>query len=306
MKHWQYLSKGDLVDIVAPASQTSHGAIDSGVNWLHSLGLRATAPPDMVKGDVFFAAPLEEQFEYLKAALYSESKAIWSVRGGYGSMRLIPLLKKLSPPKKPKLLLGFSDITALHLYFTQEWGWPSLHSRNISAMKVGTARKEDKLIADILFGKTQSHTYRKLIPLNEAALVQKTITGKITGGNLRIVQSSLKTSWEIETKGKIIFAEDVGERGYSIHRMFEQLIQAKLLDKGIKAVVLGDFTEGEEKNGKDLTGEALKRFAQRVGYPVLRGVPAGHGTTNFPIPFNTKSELSLGKNAQLHCHFGGA
>jgi muramoyltetrapeptide carboxypeptidase len=87
--------------------------------------------------------------------------------------------------------------------------------------------------------------------------------------------------------------------------MFEQLIQAKLLDKGVKAVVLGEFTESEEKNGKDLASVALKRFAQSVPYPVLTGLRSGHGEMNYPIPLNTPCELILGKKAELRCGPGG-
>lgn len=306
MKSWECLAPNDLVDIIAPASQTTLHQVEEGARWLGELGMRVHIPDGIVKGDIFFAAPLEQQWEQLKAALYSESKAIWCVRGGYGSMRMVPLLKKLRPPKKPKLFLGFSDITALHLFFNQSWNWPTMHSRNISAMKVGSSRKEDKLLADLLLGKKSEIQFKKLTPLNQAAATEKTIKGKIIGGNLRIIQTSLRTDWEINPKNKILFLEDVGERGYSLHRMFEQLKQAKLLDKGIKAVVLGDFTEGLEKNGKDLTGEALKRFADSVSYPVLSGMKSGHGEVNYPVPFHTMAELVLGKKGELNIESGGA
>lgn len=306
MKHWDFLHKGDRVDIIAPASHTHFNHIQDGADWLGSLGLKAHIPADLVKGDIFFASPKETQWEHLRDALYSDSKAIWCVRGGYGSMRLIPFLKKLKPPKKAKPLLGFSDITALHIFLNQEWKWPTIHSRNISAMKIGSKRKEDKLLADMLLGKLKAPLlYKNLQPMNEAALKDREIKGKIIGGNLRIIQSSLKTKWQINPKNKILFLEDVGERGYSLHRMFEQLIQAKLLDKGVKAVVLGDFTEGLEKNGKDLTPEALKRFAQSVSYPVLSGLSSGHGEINYPVPFHTESHLILGKKPQLQIESGG-
>lgn len=304
MKKWQSLSAGDIVDIIAPASPTPEAKLEEGEEWLRSIGLTPHRPQDIFQRDLFFASPLELQLEQLKEALYSDSKAIWCARGGYGSMRLIPHLKKLRPPKRSKILLGFSDITALHLFFTQNWGWTTFHSANISGMSVSDSRKkETRLLKDVLLGKTAEYTFTGLIPLNEAARNTGTIRGKLTGGNLRILQSSLGTDWELQTKNKILFFEDVGERGYSVHRMLEQLRQAKLLHRGVKAVVAGQFTESEEKNGNDLVPDALMRFAQEVSYPVFKNLPSGHGKTNYPLPLNTVCELSLGKRGTLKVTF---
>lgn len=306
MKKWEFLRRGDFVDIIAPASHTSQVNLDLGAEWISSLGLVPRWRAGIIQGDVFFAAPLKVQLEQLKEALYSDSKAIWCIRGGYGSMRLIPHLRKLKPPTRPKLLLGFSDITALHLFFTQEWKWSTLHSRNISAMKCSEGELPDrKLLQKLITGKQATHVFKNLVPFNDAAKKPGSINARITGGNLRLLQTSLKTQWELKAKGKILFFEDVGERGYSVHRMLEQMMQARLIDKGVKAVVIGQFTEGEEKNGADLVPEALRRFAEEVPYPVLSGLPCGHGEINYPMPLNTDCELRLGKNGQLKVDFGG-
>lgn len=307
-KSWSYLSKNDIVDIIAPASQAPLDKLQDGVRWVESIGLVPRFPQNIIKTDLFFASSLESQLSHLTDALYSDAKAIWCLRGGYGSMRLIPHLKKLKPPKKPKLFIGFSDITALHLYFAQEWNWPVIHGRTISQMHPDLKNTPDrKFLKDVIFGKKSEKTFKRLRPLNEAAREKSLVEGPIIGGNLRIIQSSLGTEWELKAKGKILFIEDVGERGYSVDRMLEQLLQAKLIDRGLKAVVFGDFTEGLEKDGKDLTGEAIERFAKKVKYPVLKGLPAGHGVElNYPIPFNTPSELQLGPLGELTCLYGGS
>lgn len=306
-KSWSYLNKNDVVEIIAPASNSPLNKLEDGLLWVEKIGLRPHVPQDIIKTDLFFAAPLEIQLKHLKEAIYGDSKAIWCLRGGYGSMRLIPHLLKLKPPVKPKLFIGFSDITALHLFFSQRWNWPVIHGRTISQMHPEFSGTPDrKLLTDIIFGKKKENTFKKLIPLNESASESKTISASITGGNLRILQSSLGTSWELKAKGKILFIEDVAERGYSVDRMLEQMIQARIIDKGVKAIIFGDFTEGLEKDGRDLTGEAIKRFASRVPYPVLRGLPAGHGhETNYPIPFNTSCSLKLGRSPSLSCTYGG-
>ena len=304
-KSWTYLKPGDRVDIIAPASHSPR--LEAGIRWIESTGLIPLVPHDIIKTDLFFAAPLEVQLEHLKDALYSDSKAIWCLRGGYGSMRLIPYLLKLKPPRKPKLFIGFSDITSLHLFFTQQWKWPSIHGRTISQMNPDLADSPDrKFLKDMIFGKKKNMVFRNLIPLNESAKTRQHLEGTITGGNLRILQSSLKTSWELKAKGKILFIEDVAERGYSVDRMLEQMFQAKIIDKNLKALVFGDFTNGLEKDGRDLTPDALKRFADRVKYPVLKGLPAGHGhDINYPIPFNTNCTLDLGRSCRLTCTYGG-
>lgn len=307
-KYWNYLKPGDIVDVIAPASHCPPENLRLGCEWLESLGLIPRVPPEIIVGDVFFASPLEMQLKHLKDALYSDSKAVWCVRGGYGSMRLIPYLKKLKPPKKPKLFMGFSDITSLHIFLNQKWKWPTIHGRNVSQMHLDKMHTEDRnLTRNLIMGQgPEVLEFKNLKPLNAFALRDIKIKGEVLGGNLRIVQSSLGTDWQIHAKNKIIFLEDVGERGYSVHRMLEQMIQAKLFDKNLKALIFGQFTESEEKNGKNLIPDALKRIAQILPYPVLEGLPCGHGDLNFPLPFNTSSELFLGPGeATLKVSTGG-
>jgi muramoyltetrapeptide carboxypeptidase len=304
---WTFLKPNDNVDIIAPASKSSQVNLEDGLQWIRASGLIPQVPKDIIKTDVFFSAPLEVQLKHLKDALYSDSRAIWCLRGGYGSMRLIPHLLKLRPPKIPKLFIGFSDITSLHLFLTQKWNWPVIHGRTLNQMHPDLKNSPDrKFLRDIIFGTKTKITFKKLKPLNAQALEYQNISAPLTGGNLRIIQSSLGTPWEIKTNGKILFIEDVAERGYSIDRMLEQMIQAKIINNKIKAVIFGDFTEGLEKDGKNLTGLAMERFAQRVSFPVLRGLPAGHGELlNYPVPFNTHSTLTLGKSGELTCDYGG-
>lgn len=304
---WQFLEKNDIVDIIAPASNSPLDRMDDGIEWVRSVGLIPRMQEGMINTDVFFAAPLKTQLEQLKYAIYSDSKAIWCLRGGYGSMRLIPHLLKLKPPKRPKLFVGFSDITSLHMFFNQHWNWPTIHGRTISQLSPANMSTIDrKFLTQMIFGQSQERVFKNLKPLNDLARENKTVKGPIVGGNLRIIQSSLGTSWELKARGKILFIEDVAERGYSIDRMLEQMIQAKIIHQGLKAVVFGDFTEGLERDGRDLSLIAMKRFAERVPYPVLKGLPCGHGhKLNYPLPFNTGSLLKLGSKPELTCFYGG-
>ena len=298
---WEPLNINDPVDIIAPASASTNEVLNLGLSWLKGLGLKPRLPEKMINTDLFFAAPLEEQWEYFKAALYSDSKVMWCLRGGYGSMRLLPLLETISPPQKPKLLIGFSDITSLHLFFNQKWNWPTLHGRTISQLTPDwEMNHEQQTLVDLLFGRIEEIEYQNLIPLNDHSKRDIIINSTVIGGNLRLLQSSLGTPWQVDPDGKILFIEDIYERGYSVDRMLEQLFQAKILNKNLKALIIGDFNEGVEKNGEDLIPEALERFAQKVPYPVLKGLPCGHRKgVNYPLPLNTPAQLSLGKNAGI-------
>lgn len=298
---WQKLTEADSIHIIAPASAAPLERLNKGLDWLSKQGFNPLLPHDLLKPRLFFASPLKNQVAHIKAAFKSPTQTLWCLRGGYGSARLIPYLMKLKKPSRPKLLIGFSDITALHLFINQRWGWPTIHGRVLT--QLGFANKDNSLYGQLLRGELKSLTYPRLKPMNAAARKSKVIKGKITGGNLRLLECSIGTAWEMEAQGKIVFMEDVGERGYSIHRMLVHLSQAGLL-QGVKAIVLGDFTDGQEADGKDRTWEALQSFADETNIPVLKGMPCGHGKNNHPLPFNTKATLRLGKNAELKVETG--
>ncbi len=303
---WEPVKTNEEVRIIAPASASTKEKLENGIEWLKAQGLSVTFSSNLLSPDLFFAAPLEDQCEDIKSALESHAKILWCLRGGWGSMRLLPFLDTLTPPEKPKLLIGFSDITSIHLFLTQKWNWPTLHGRTISQLRNDwELNEEHEMWRKIIKGEIEEITFNHLLPLNSAAKMTSTLSSTVTGGNLRLIQSSLGTPWQIDVKGKILFLEDVSERGYSVDRMFEQMMQSGLLKDDPAAIIFGSFTEGLEKNGTDLVPMALERFAQRVNYPVLAGLPCGHGhNQNYPLPFNTQTELFTGKENKLICQTG--
>jgi muramoyltetrapeptide carboxypeptidase len=303
---WDYLCIDEEVRIIAPASASSKEKLESGIEWLRAQGLGVTFSSKLLSPDLFFAAPLEAQCEDFRSALESDAKVLWCLRGGWGSMRLLPFLDSLTPPEKPKLLIGFSDITSLHLFLTQKWNWPTLHGRTITQLRNDwELNEEHEMWRKIIKGEIDEIAFNDLLPLNPAAKKNNSISSFVAGGNLRLIQSSLGTPWQIDVKGKILFLEDVSERGYSVDRMLEQMIQSGLLRDDPAAIIFGSFTEGLEKNGTDLVPKALERFAQRVNYPVLAGLPCGHGPhENYPLPFNTPAALLTGAENKLICKTG--
>lgn len=294
----QALKSGDCVEIIAPASRSSDKQLTDLKELLQSWNLTCIINEAIFEEDLLCANTDEKRFEYLKHALNNpKTKAIICVRGGYGSMRLIPQLSQMKQPATPKLFVGMSDITALHLYFQQQWGWPTLHA---SATQSTLSEESLASLKAILFGEVKHIEFTGLTALNAQALSKQTIHSKMKGGNLSLIQASIGTSWQLESKNHIILIEEVGERAYRVDRMLEHLLQAHVLQDAA-AIVFGDFQTCEEPNGSTLIQPVLERFAKRCAMPVVQVKGIGHGHVNFPIPFGTDATLELGSTITLSC-----
>lgn len=303
--HWHYLAPGDMIEIIAPGYGCSPEMLVAVREAIEQLGFRAHIPKNLLGDDPFCSHNDDERLGHLHAALMNpESKALWCIRGGYGSARLIPPLATLPVNSRAKLLIGFSDITALHLFFTQHYGWPTLHAEVLLRL-VGKPGGERGLaeIRDILLGEEKQVAFN-LLPLNEAALKAGTVTSSVTGGNLSLIQTSIATGWQLKGKGKILMIEEVDERGYRIDRMLEHCMQAGIIE-GIDALIIGDMIGGEERDGRPLGEIALRRFAEALPVPVLKCPGIGHGAINRPLPFGAPAVLALGKQPTLTCETGG-
>ena len=291
------LKAGDKVEIIAPASRCSDEDLKALIELLTSWQLHCIVNDHIFGQDLLCANSDAMRFESLKNALLNpETKAVICARGGYGSLRLIPELANVSPPSTPKLFIGMSDITALHLFLQQTWQWPVVHGA-LAPNKLSL----DSIAAvkSLLFGETDHIEFRGEA-LNLAAKKNATIESTLTGGNLSLVQTSIGTIWQLDGREKIIFIEDVGERGYRIDRMLEHLRQSDML-KDTVAMILGDFTEGTEPNGTSLINPVLERFASTCEIPVIKVQGIGHDPINHPLPFGTKVRLALGDNIKLTC-----
>lgn len=293
MSYWKFFNEGDVIDVIAPGYPSQPHEVEGARQFLLKWKLQPRIPKGIIKPHFLHAHEDEQRFAFLKAAIESrDSRVIWCLRGGYGSNRLLPMLAKLKKPKAPKLLIGISDITSLHTFFTQEWGWPTLHGPLLDHMgRDLVSPKFEKELHDILFGQKTSVEFKKLKPLNEAARKIRQLKSRVVGGNLTVLQSTIGTPWQIQTRKSLLFVEDIGERGYRIDRMFEQFRQAGLF-KQCHGLLLGDFIGGDEpltkKNNFQLV---FKRWAQDLEIPVFQGLEAGHAVIQRPVPFNTPCTL---------------
>lgn len=307
MKGWLPLKEGDTVDIVAPAS-SSTGGLEAGRKFLESWGLRTRMSPKIFGRDVICSNTDDERFEQLRAALFArDSRAVWCVRGGYGANRLIPRLVRLRrPPGPPKLFMGFSDITTLHVFLNEQWSWPTVHGPMVDRIGRGLILKPQlRELHDIYFGHEREVTFKGLKPLNAAARVARTVRAPVTGGNLMTLQSTIGTRAPWKTAGHIIFLEEIDERGYRVDRLLEHLSQTGHFSRA-RAVVLGEFLGGGEADGSTRVPGVLKRFAESLKIPVMTGIQAGHGDLQRPVPFGTSARLTTGSRGSLIIDSGAA
>lgn len=300
---WHALEKGDLVDIVAPGMKPRPRVVEGIAKFLDSWGLNVRIPKDLLGKDLICSNSRAYRFESLRRALTAkDSKMVWCLRGGYGSIHLLRGLDKLKIPRN-KIFMGLSDSTSLHTFLVQKWGWSTIHGANIDRFALNEIEPREKSrFHKMLFGQDDVLTYR-LKPMNEAALKNKRILSSIVGGNLITLQSSFGTSFAIDPHGKFLFVEDIGERAYRVDRVFEHMDHLNMF-KGVKAILYGQFTGGHEADGKSLVPRLLKQFAQSKKIPVFGGIQSGHGPIQHPIPFGTRAVITGGVKPSIEIHTG--
>jgi len=286
---FQEIFKTKVIKVVAPAS----GMDPQKLNDLRTLpDLTIEIPPSLIADDIVYHANSDEvRFNILKNALLdpSENTIVWTLRGGYGSARLLDQMRALPIPKKQKIFIGFSDNTALHLFLTQKWHWNTIHASGLAQiLDAGQDPQNYMKIAEIIAQKIPVQAFNHLQPLNAAAKAADKIQGRLTGGNLTVLESGIGTHWQAKTAKKILFLEDTGEKGYRIDRSLYHLRQAGLI-KNVKAVVFGEFSD-ENKDPTITT--ALQRFAKDVSIPVYQTDQFGHGKINYPLVYNAKAEIA--------------
>ncbi len=287
------LKKGDLIDIIAPSFSCSKIKLTKAVNLLKAQGFKPKVQKDILKKDFLFASSKQNRILGFKKALYSNSKAIFSLRGGYGVIHLAQDFLKWPKPSK-KIFIGSSDATIIHILLNN-YGFKTLYSPMLERLSEKKHKEEFAKLMDILEGKTKILNFRNLKPINSACRKKTSITGKIVGGNLCTLIGSIGTPWQIKTKAKILFLEDVNEEAYKIDRMLYHMLNAGIFDN-IKAVILGDFIHKTDKNIK----KVIDLFFKKVPFCVVGGLKVGHDRkTQEILPFNTTTTLETGKIPSL-------
>jgi muramoyltetrapeptide carboxypeptidase len=295
------LRPGDLIGIVAPASNIKRDDLEAGCDALARLGYRTTYADSIFDRDLYFAGSVERRVRELEEMFEREDiRAIVAARGGYGANYLLPRINLAKIKSHPKIFVGYSDLTALLTYFTDAGNLITFHGPMAAkdwshADGVDLASWQSALTGggpwELKFG-ADSGT---------RGLVEGEARGILYGGCLSILTASLGTPFDIRTEGTILFLEDVTAKPYQIDRM---LMQLKLAGKfqGVRGIVFGEMLDCRQTASQDYTlEEVVMRVVGDLGIPVAYGVRSGHVTSgNITLPIGVEASLAVrGDNVEL-------
>ena len=288
-----FLKPGDHVGIVAPAGKFKRESLDKGTEVVSSWGLNVKLGKNILShSHSYLSGSDDERLSDLQSMLDDTSlSAIFCARGGYGTTRIIDQLDFSSFLQYPKWIVGFSDITALHLKLHQ-LGIESIHgSMPLHYFKPEHAESTMRL-KNLLFGKSE-HILSGKQTANRFGNAQ----GELIGGNLSLLADALGTNTSPETKNKILIIEEIGEYKYKIDRMLMQLKRAGKLDS-LAGLVIGYMTDiknadpGFKESIEDIVMDKVKEYV----YPVAFNFPIGHDAPNVPWISGADAHLAVNES----------
>ena len=286
------LRKGARIAVVSPSSPAEPAALSAGVAELRRLGFRVEEPPILHPQD-YFAGRHEELVKQFRKPFHDKSvDGVIATRGGYGANYLIDFRLGTSL-FGPKCLIGYSDLNVIQLLLYEVRSWTGFYGPMVAA-GFNHGANEPSGYDLISFWQTVSETKGGWkIPLQAECLASGSAIGRIVGGCLTMLQTTLGTDWDPDTEGAILVLEDRGMKPYQVDRALRHLWQAGKL-QGVNGVVLGDFPDSEPATaGSPTIPEICERILGPLGVPIVYGAPIGH--TKRPM-----LTIPLGVRAKLH------
>jgi muramoyltetrapeptide carboxypeptidase len=282
------LSPGDRVVLVSPSGPIRREQLDRAFALLAGWGLSVTLGRHTLDRHGFLAGTDADRLADLDEAFRDPSvRAVLCTRGGYGAQRIVDGIDPAPLRRDPKVVLGFSDITALHLALWRLAGLATLHGPALTLATDPPAGTVASLRA-ALFGTDPVLVRADPAEPTAAVSTDGTATGRLLGGNLSLLAASAGTADLPELTGAILLVEDIAEPPYKVDRMLTHLDRAGLLSK-VAGVAVGQFTDcpGANPSVPDVLAERL----HKLGVPVLGGLPIGHGTIRHTVPLGTRATL---------------
>lgn len=297
------LKTGDAVAIVSTARKISKAEIQSAIDLLESWGLKAVIGKTIGAEENQFAGNDSFRVSDLQQMLDSTNiKAIWCARGGYGTVRIIDNLDFTSFKKYPKWIVGYSDVTVLHSHL-HKLGFESLHA----PMPIDIEKQSDEAIRCLkksLFGEAFTIQYDLRGSLARPGMA----AGELVGGNLSILYSLCGSASAIDTKGKVLFIEDLDEYLYHIDRMMQNLKRNGYFNQ-LAGLIVGGIDDMRDntkafgfktdnpygKTAKEIIAEAVAQY----DFPVCFDFPAGHTNDNRALVLGRNVTLEVGEQISL-------
>jgi muramoyltetrapeptide carboxypeptidase len=293
----KYLIKGDKVGLIAPARGVLKKELENAIHFLSSFGLEAITSENILKIDHQFAGSDAERVSDMQKFLDDDTiRALFCVRGGYGSVRTLQPLNFDKFIRDPKWIVGYSDITVFHSYLNSNLGIETLHAPLIS--NVGKDEHDQEAFPktiETLFGKPLAYNF-DTNSLNSDGRAK----GRLVGGNLSVLYSLRGTPADVDTQKKILFIEDLDEYLYHIDRMMMNLKYGNKLS-GLRGVIVGEMKDMKDNMvpfGSDAF-QIISNILSEFNIPVCFGFPAGHGFSNWPLILGREVVLNIGKKCSL-------
>jgi muramoyltetrapeptide carboxypeptidase len=279
------LAAGARIGVIAPAGCVDEASLEAGIQALRAEGFAVEVGEAIFARKGYLAGNAEERAKDLIAFFRrGDIHAIFCARGGFGSMQMLPHLSS-ELGKYPKIFVGYSDVTILLNWLRQFCGMVTFHAPMVA---MDLARGLTPRGREHLWGMLSGRMDGWKLTLGESIRPGRA-EAEMVGGCLSLLVTTLGTPYEIDTRGKLLFLEDVGEKPYRIERMLTHMKMAGKLDH-VSGVLFGDFTDCEGEGSRDVRQVIVELF-HHTPYPVVMGMKAGHGKENLALPFGARMIL---------------
>jgi muramoyltetrapeptide carboxypeptidase len=312
------LRLGDAIGVVAPAGPVDRERMERALARVQERGFRIKTYGDIYRSRGYLAGDDATRAAELMAAFADpETAAVWCARGGYGVVRILDRLDFDVIGRNPKVFVGFSDITLLHVAIQQRTGLITFHAPNLQD---GFGKPDDMPAAN------EAALWRAVLAIDEQQagaspanrgytfdfggvdnvdlrpICGGVATGRLIGGNLAVICGVVGTPFEVDAAGRILFLEDISERAYRIDRYLSQLKLAGKLS-AVAGILLGTFSyeEGEKADEQSELHALFKEYLEPLGVPVLAGFPAGHERYNLALPMGALVKLDADQKCVTVC-----
>ena len=312
------LRRGDAIGVVAPAGPVDRARMERALARVQERGFRIKTYGDIYRSRGYLAGDDETRAAELMAAFADpETAGVWCARGGYGVVRILDRLDFTVIGRNPKVFVGFSDITLLHIAIQQQTGLLTFHAPNLQdgfgkpdempaanetalwrAVLASDERQEQASTAH----RGYTYDFSDVDNIDLQPICVGVATGRLIGGNLAVMCGVMGTPFEVETAGRILFLEDISERAYRIDRYLSQLKLAGKLAT-VAGVLLGTFSyeEGERADEQSDIRALFKEYLEHLGVPVLAGFPAGHDRYNLALPMGALVKVDADQRCVTVC-----